>query len=47
MDRKNFVFEVPPAISGCFEALIAAVYFDSSMSIETISNVIFLIKRFF
>ncbi|XP_055316038.1 endoribonuclease Dcr-1-like [Sitodiplosis mosellana] len=38
LDRKNFIFEVPPIIPGSFEALIAAVYFDSNMDINVVSN---------
>lgn len=39
LDRKNFIFEVPPIIPDSFEALVAAIYFDSKMDINVVSNV--------
>lgn len=39
LDRNNFVFEVPPIIPSSFEALIAAIFFDSKMDINVVSNV--------
>lgn len=39
LDKKNFVFEVPPIISSSFEALLGAIYFDSNMNLNDVSNV--------
>lgn len=39
LDKKNFVFEVPPIISSCFEAIVAAIYFDSLMDLNAVSSV--------
>lgn len=39
MDGKNFICEVPPIIPDSFEALAAAIYFDSSMNLNVVANV--------
>lgn len=37
--RNGYVVEVPPIIPDSFEALTAAIYFDSSMNINVVANV--------
>lgn len=38
LDQKNYVFEVPPIIPSSFEALMGAIYFDSKMDLNVVSN---------
>lgn len=39
MNTNGFEVEVPPFVSGSFEALMASVFFDSSMNLTAVSNV--------
>lgn len=39
LDRNGYVVEVPPIVPDSFEALAAAIYFDSSMNLNVVANV--------
>ncbi|XP_031637122.1 endoribonuclease Dcr-1-like [Contarinia nasturtii] len=43
LDRKNYVFEVPPIIPSSFEALMGAIYFDSKMDLNVTSNTLLIL----